>query len=155
MYPNYTMFAKHFLFDDHPPCCANVCSPRSMDGISFQLSHKELDELNIICQRLSYSSVLSISFSLSLMRRHLFRIKTYQGQHNDDDENDGFWSNGIYAGNPRSFIRPFCKKVQLLVSSWGRGRQKGGGRPDQGGAAGTRAPQVCCILYLWEKLNKS
>ena len=63
-----------------------------MDGISFQLSHKELDELNIICQRLSYSSVLSISisFSLSLMRRHLFRIKTYQGQHNDDDENDGF-----------------------------------------------------------------
>ena len=31
-----------------------------MDGISFQLFHKELDELNILCQRLSYSRVLSL-----------------------------------------------------------------------------------------------
>ena len=117
-----------------------------MDGISFQLSHKELDELNILCQRLSFTH----AYSLSLMRRHLFRIKRYQGRHkDDDDENDGFWSNGIYAGNPRSFIRPFCKKsTTFIVRSWGWGRQEGGGRPHKGGAAGARTPQVCCTIFL-------
>ena len=117
-----------------------------MDGISFQLSHKELDELNILCQRLSFTH----AYSHSLMRRHLFRKETYQGRHkDDDDENDGFWSNGIYAGNPRSFVRPFCKKsTTFIVSSWGRGRQEGGGRPHKRGAAGARTPQVCCITLL-------
>ena len=134
------------MYESSVSCCAKVCSRRAMDGISFQLSHKELDELNILCQRLSFTH----AYSLSLMRRHLFRIKRYQGRHkDDDDENDGFWSNGIYAGNPRSFIRPFCKKsTTFIVSSWGRGRQEGGGRPHKGGAAGARTPQVCCTIFL-------
>ena len=40
-----------------------------MDGISFQLFHKELDELNILCQRLSYSRVLSLFDEVSSFQK--------------------------------------------------------------------------------------
>ena len=56
-----------------------------MDGISFQLFHKELDEINILCQRLSYSRVLSLIDEASS-----FQNKRHIRDKDDDDENDGF-----------------------------------------------------------------
>ena len=106
IYPNHIMFSEHFLLGKPTRVlCANLFSQRSMDGISFRPFHKEpwLTKYS-----LSKESEL-LTYALSHWWGVIFQNKeTHQGQsQHDDDENDGFWSYGIYAGNPRSFIRSF------------------------------------------------
>ena len=110
------MFSEHFCGEHTRVLWVNLFSQRSMDGISFRPFHKEpwLTKYS-----LSKESEL-LTYALSHWWGVIFQNKeTHQGQsQHDDDENDGFWSYGIYAGNPRSFIRSFHLIKEFLFSQF-------------------------------------